>query len=63
MHPAESSNATFFMVADHSLDRSWTGTAAQVAFVSGSSSTSSSEPEVRAVYATPRRASRPRARR
>ena len=63
MPPAESSNATFFLMADHSLDRTWTGTSVQVAYISGSSSTSSSEPEVRAVYATPRRPRRPQPRR
>jgi len=61
LHPAETSNATFFLMADHSLDRSWTGTAATVAFVGETSS--SSEPEVRAVYASPPRGKRPARRR
>jgi hypothetical protein len=62
LHPAETSNATFFLMADHSLDRTWPVTAAAVAFA-GETSSSSSEPEVRAVYAPPPRGKRPPRRR
>ena len=61
MPTAESSNATFFLMADHSLDMSWAGTAAHVAFAP--ERPSSSDPEVRAVYAPSRRPRRRPARR
>ena len=58
MSTGDSTNATFFLMADYSLDRSWAGSAAAVAFAPDASSSSGAPEGVLLVYSGKRRRSK-----